>query len=291
VFEEAEAELYQAWAWDDVKDVALNLEKVRQARKLEMGFIKSRKVYKYAKKDEVQKRGFRVIGTKWVDTNKGDDKVEKRSQSRRWSDEEEEMQLEINNVEEAEAELYQTWAWDDVKDVALNLEKVRQARKLEMGFIRSRKVYKYAKRDEVQKRGFKVIGTKWVDTNKGDDKVENYRSRLVAQEFKIKAEGALFAATPPLETLRTLLTIFVTSRFDDKGKRRPTEGENRMGMMLIDIKRAHFYAPAQREIFVQLPPEDPRSGEENICGELQQSMYGTRDASSNWEKEYCRALS
>ena len=63
-----------------------------------------------------------------------------------------------------------------------------------------------------------------------------------------------------------------------------------MGVMLIDIKRAHFYAPAQRELFVDLPPEDPKYDDKSTCGLLLQSLYGTRDASSNWEKEYCRSL-
>ena len=63
-----------------------------------------------------------------------------------------------------------------------------------------------------------------------------------------------------------------------------------MGAMLIGIKRAHFYAAAQRKIFVELPPEDPRYGEMDLCGEWLQSLYGTRDASSNWEKEYTKTL-
>ena len=41
--------------------------------------------------------------------------------------------------------------------------------------------------------------------------------------------------------------------------------------MVIDIRRAHFYAPALRRIFVQLPPEDPRSGEEGVCAEFVQA--------------------
>ena len=98
---------------------------------------------------------------------------------------------------------------------------------------------------------------KCVDTNKADEEEENYRSRLVAQEFRNKSEGGLFAATPPLETLKVLISVFVSEVFDDKGTRRSSEDSARMGIMLIDIKRAHFYAPAQREIFIDLPPEDP----------------------------------
>jgi hypothetical protein len=208
-----------------------------------------------------------------------------------WADEMEEdlnlMELELNQVDEDEVHMQ---AWDDIKDTELDIKKVRRARKIEMEFVRNRKVYKYAKKAEAKRLGHKVIGVKWVDTNKGDDELENYRSRLVAQEFRSKSEDGLFAATPPLESLKALINIFVQEAYDDKGNLRAAEGNQRAGIMLIDIKRAHFYAPAQRRLFVELPPEDPRYGEDDICGELLQSLYGTRDASSNWEKEYTRSL-
>ena len=173
-----------------------------------------------------------------------------------------------------------------MKDVELDIRKVRKARRIEMGFIQERKVYKYASRAQAQKLGHNIIGVKWVDTNKGDDLFENYRSRLVAREFRSKHESGLFAATPPLESLKALLGAFVSDVYDQHGKWRDQECDQRMGIMLIDIKRAHFYAAAQRQLFVDLPPEDPQHGDPDACGELLQSLYGTRDASSNWEKEY-----
>ena len=56
--------------------------------------------------------------------------------------------------------------------------------------------------------------------------------------------------------------------------------------MIVDIKRAYFYAPAQKPIYVRLPPEDPRAGDPTICGRLRKSLYGTRDAGSNWHAAY-----
>ena len=118
---------------------------------------------------------------------------------------------------------------------------------------------------------------KWVGTNKGDDYVENYRPRLVVQEFRHKGEGALFAATPPLESLKALIGTFVSEVYDQNASKRAQEDDTRMGIMLVDIKRAHFHAAAQRRLFVELPPEDPRYGENDLCGELLQSLYGTRE--------------
>ena len=215
----------------------------------------------------------------------------RRNRKTSWADSVEEelnlMELELNKVDEEEDEHI---AWDDVKDVELDLEKVKKAREVEMTYIKKRKVYKYAERSAVKKMGREIIGVKWVDTNRGDEEMENYRSRLVAQEFQRKDADGLFAATPPLESLKILINIFVQEAYKNKAKPIECENGQRAAMMLVDIKRAHFYAPAQRQLYVELPPEDPEHGNGEFCGELLQSLYGTRDASSNWEREYGRTL-
>ena len=50
----------------------------------------------------------------------------------------------------------------------------------------------------------------------------------------------------------------------------------------LDVKRAHFVSKARRRIHVELPPElqDLHPGKVAL---LQQSLYGTRDAATNWE--------
>ena len=60
--------------------------------------------------------------------------------------------------------------------------------------------------------------------------------------------------------------------------------------MIIDIKRAYFYAPAQQAIYVKLPQEDPKSQDPTLCGRLRQSLYGTRDAGANWHIAYTKFL-
>ena len=44
-----------------------------------------------------------------------------------------------------------------------------------------------------------VLGTRWVDINKGDDDKPSYRSRLVVQEFNRKSAWAFLTATTPIE--------------------------------------------------------------------------------------------
>jgi hypothetical protein len=60
--------------------------------------------------------------------------------------------------------------------------------------------------------------------------------------------------------------------------------------MISDVKKAYFYAPATRRVFVALPPEDRGPGEEQMCGLLLKSLYGTRDAAFNWSAAYTDVL-
>ena len=46
------------------------------------------------------------------------------------------------------------------------------------------------------------IAVRWVYINKGDEASPNYRSRLLAKEFKTDIRPELYAATPASECLR-----------------------------------------------------------------------------------------
>ena len=144
-------------------------------------------------------------------------------------------------------------------------------------YFREMKVYDYATVDECwAATGKAPIGTRWIDTNKGDKTRPNYRSRLVAKEFRLKPEPELYAATPPVECLRLLLSRLA----EDKDQK----------LLYIDVSRAYFYAKAVRPVYVRLPDEDPRCQEPGVVGRLVMSMYGTRDAACNWSEEYSSKL-
>ena len=110
--------------------------------------------------------------------------------------------------------------------------------------------------------------------NKGDSTSPKYRSRLVAKEFNTGVNHDLYAATPPSECLRLMLSMLASSRSKDTT------------LMYADVSRAYFYAKAERPVYVNLPEEDLEPGDEGKCGRLRMSMYGTRDAALNWSKEY-----
>ena len=53
--------------------------------------------------------------------------------------------------------------------------------------------------------------------------------------------------------------------------------------MLSDVKRAYFHAPAERELYAEVPREDP-NWQPGVLGRLRLSLYGTRDTAANWQK-------
>ena len=168
-------------------------------------------------------------------------------------------------------------AFDDQSGEPLRPDMVRRARREEIEYFKERKVYEKVTIDECWRTtGAGPIGVKWVDINKGDTKCPNYRSRLVAMEFKTDERPEWYAATPPSECLKIALSMMA----EDRKKK----------MLYADVSRAYFYAKAARPVYVKLPEEDREPGDESMCGRLRVSMYGTRDAALNWATEYGETL-
>ena len=103
-------------------------------------------------------------------------------------------------------------------------------------------------RKQAQAQGWKVIKTRWIDINKGDDANPVYRSRLVGKEFNNEAMDGICAGTPPLEALRCLIheAATIRAKYDQQEK----------VIMINDVARAFFEAPAVRQVCVELPEED-----------------------------------
>ena len=123
--------------------------------------------------------------------------------------------------------------------------------------------------------GGKIIGTRWVDVNKGDFDNPNCRLRLVGRHFNVGRDDNLYAATPPLEALRFVISCAATWGGVGSSARR--------GVMINDVRRAHFYAKATRDLYIELPAEDPESGGDTL-GKLELCLYGTRDAAKGWQE-------
>ena len=101
-------------------------------------------------------------------------------------------------------------AWDDVKGGKLKVEGVKKARKEEVNYMIKRGIWKVVPTSECWKKtGRAPIGTRWVDTDEGTEEAPDVRCRLVARDFKVKADKEredLFAATPPAEAERMALS-------------------------------------------------------------------------------------
>ena len=96
-------------------------------------------------------------------------------------------------------------AFDDITNGEPDPALVRKARKEEMVYFREMGVYGKVPLAECRaKTGKNPPAVRWVDVNKGDKEKPNYRSRLVAKEFRTDARLDLYAATPPSECLGIL---------------------------------------------------------------------------------------
>lgn len=168
--------------------------------------------------------------------------------------------------------------FDDVTGLKLDSAAVQKARSEEIAGFHKHGVYeKVPLQDTWDVTGNAPVGVGWLDINKGDVGHPGHRSRLVAKEVKRTKEEEMLAA-PPLEAKKALCSLATTG----------TQNSSRpLKLLFIDVKRAYFFAPAKRPVYVQLPDEDATTG---MCGRLKKSMYGTRDAASNWEECYSQRL-
>ena len=82
-----------------------------------------------------------------------------------------------------------------------------------------------------------------VRHSKGDEKAPKYRSRLCAKEFRASdpLKAGCFAATPPLEALRLLLSMCMSECDNDVD--RESSKRAKWKLLFMDAIRAHFHSP------------------------------------------------
>ena len=178
--------------------------------------------------------------------------------------------------------------WDDVRGGWLEPATVRKARADEIAEVEKYGVIRIAPRS-VMPEGATILDTTWSDTNKGTTENPEYRSRICAREIKRRQEKGLeeqagtpadlFASMPPIEAVRFVWSLYAS--------RTRSKGGKPLKVGLFDVRRAHFNATATRTIYIEVPIEMVPAGTDpkTLIGILEKSMYGTRDAGANWEKE------
>ena len=114
----------------------------------------------------------------------------------------------------------------------------------------------------------------------------------------------MFASTPPLEALRWLLSEAATidepstSGWDRNAKLPSGQlcGSNPIQeekvVLISDVSRAFFEAPMKRKLAVELPAEalGPEDEGKDLVGILEMSLYGTRDAAVNFQREVAKLM-
>ena len=104
--------------------------------------------------------------------------------------------------------------WDEISGKELDPKLVAVARKEEMQEYYKHKVYSKVPITQCWDRtGSKPIGVRWIDINKGDNTNPKYRSRLVAKEIAYGKRDDLFAATPPVEAKKLLMSLAMTEGY------------------------------------------------------------------------------
>ena len=110
----------------------------------------------------------------------------------------------------------------------------------------------------------------------------------MGKEFNDGPLNGLFAATPPLAVLRSLISEAATTDAEEEEVEEEDEEEEEEKIIAIDdASRAFFEAPIRRDVCVELPEETLTEAEKNLdlVGHLQMSLHGTRDAVMNWQEE------
>ena len=100
---------------------------------------------------------------------------------------------------------------DNISGKPLSTEKVKEARTEEISAINQMQVWEVIDRPSNEK----VIPTRWVDVNKGNEKNVKYRSRSVAKKIQ-RSNGTpgswtdFFASMLPITAVQILPTLAVT---------------------------------------------------------------------------------
>ena len=84
-----------------------------------------------------------------------------------------------------------TWSLGRRHGESVGPKAVRQARLKEMKYVKEKEVWQPISQDEARRRGWKVVKTRWIDINKGDEDMPNYLSLLAAKEFNDGAGEAI----------------------------------------------------------------------------------------------------
>ena len=157
----------------------------------------------------------------------------------------------MDDMCEADVDVDRWVGQDDITGEALDPKAVREGRAEEIDFMNKIGTWEVLTREEMREKypSARIIGTRWVQVNKGTAAAPMIRCRLVAKVFAHEKRDDLYAGTPPLAATRYVLSDAMSRGRDSRQRR----------LMVLDVKKAFLHGKLERDVFIELPPEDPRS--------------------------------
>lgn len=171
-------------------------------------------------------------------------------------------------------------SYDDVNGEQLETHRAIKARKLEIDFLKRMEVYAKVGREEARFLKAKLITTRWIDTNKGDDHEFGYRSRFAGREITTDQRFELCVAILHLESLRMMFAICASNQ----------HGSEPYHLLSSGSKRGYLFAEAKHFISIEIPEEDREPGDEGQVGRFKLSLHGMRGVTMDWQDELIAIL-
>ncbi|CAM9467817.1 unnamed protein product, partial [Phaeothamnion confervicola] len=126
--------------------------------------------------------------------------------------------------------------------------------------------------------GRRIVGSKWVYKTKlnPDGSVNKFKARLVAQGFSQIpgmdfAQDNTYAPVARMDSIRTVLAMVA---------------QQSLYLHQMDVDSAYLNSPLEEEIYMKQPKgmeQYGEQGQEMVCL-LQRSLYGLKQAASNWHR-------
>ena len=171
------------------------------------------------------------------------------------------------------------YAWDDVNNVELPIEQLREARKEEM---KGRTFKVVEKSQACGVVGTRSIRSKWTETHNSRYMSEMLvRSRWVARDLMSKSEKGredLFRATSPAELIGYSILRQATKRAD--GRERKT--------LHSDVRNVPCGSKCTQDVFKEMPAVAEVDKDE--CGKLIYWLSGCHPVELSWEEHRSRVL-
>ena len=96
---------------------------------------------------------------------------------------------------------------------------------------------------------------------------------LLPESSKVVTGQTCMLQLSPLEALKAIIPIAASHSPE-------------FSLIHVDGSRSYFHVKAQRPLLVTLQAEDCSGKDKGKIGLLKKSMYGTRDAASDWERDW-----